>query len=131
MTHGYTAIVTLLAVALYFFFATQVARAHGKFNVPLPAMTGNPDFERIVRVHLNTLEWMPVFLVTLWLCAVYLNDLAAAALGVAWIAGRALYWIGYSQAVEKRLPGFLVQALACILLFVGAVAGVVMHWAGG
>lgn len=127
----YTALVTLFAILFYFFLATRVAAGRGRFNVDLPAMTGNPDFERIVRVHLNTLEWMPVFLVTLWLCAVYLNDLAAAALGVAWIAGRALYWIGYSQAVEKRLPGFLVQALACILLFVGAVAGVVMHWAGG
>jgi hypothetical protein len=54
----YTAIVTLLAVAFYFFLATRVAVAHGKFNVKLPATTGNPDFERIFRVHVNTLEWM-------------------------------------------------------------------------
>jgi glutathione S-transferase len=123
----YTAAVTLLAVALYFFLATRVAVAHVKFGIRLPATTGNPDFERIFRVHVNTLEWMPTFLVPLWLCALYLNDVAAALLGVVWIVGRALYFAGYSRAVEKRLPGFFVQAAACFLLFVGAAVGVVMY----
>jgi len=49
----YTAIVTLLAVAFYFFLATRVAAAHSRFGVSLPATTGNPDFERIFRVHMN------------------------------------------------------------------------------
>src|SRR5579862_4223564 len=105
----YTAIVTLLAITLYFFLATRVAVAHGKFGVTLPATTGNFDFERVFRVHMNTLEWMPTFLVPLWLCAVYMNDIAAALLGLVWIAGRALYFAGYSSAVEKRVPGFFIQ----------------------
>jgi hypothetical protein len=56
----------LLAVALYFFLATRVAAAHGKFNVALPSTAGNSDFERVFRAHVNMLEWMPTFLV--WLC---------------------------------------------------------------
>jgi glutathione S-transferase len=127
----YTALVTLLAIAFYFFLATRVAVAHGKFNVKLPAMAGNPDFERVVRAHVNTLEWMPTFLVPLWLCAIYLSDITAAVLGLVWIVGRVLYWNGYSEAVEKRLPGFFVQSTACFLLFIGALAGVIMHWGGG
>jgi glutathione S-transferase len=127
----YTAVVTLLAIALYFFLATRVAVARGKFGVQHPATTGNPDFERIFRVHMNTLEWMPTFLVPLWLCAVYLSDVGAAALGVVWIVGRVLYFVGYSRAVEKRLPGFFIQSTACLLLFIGAAVGVVMRWAGG
>ena len=127
----YTAIVTLLAVAFYFFLATRVAVAHGKFDVKLPATAGNLDFERIFRVHMNTLEWMPIFLVTLWLCAIYLSDLAAAALGLVWIVGRAIYFTGYSKAVEKRLPGFFIQSMACILLFIGAAAGIVMRFYSG
>lgn len=123
----YTAIVTLLAIAFYFFLATRVAAARGRFDVKHPAMTGNPDFERVVRVHLNTLEWLPIFLVPMWLCAAYLNDVAAAALGLVWIAGRAWYYVGYCQAVEKRVPGFAVQAITCVLLFIGAVAGIVMR----
>ena len=90
----YTAIVTLASVAFYFFLATRVAVAHGKFDVKLPATTGSPEFERIFRAHMNTLEWMPTFLAPLWLCAVYLSDIAAAVLGLIWIAGRALYFTG-------------------------------------
>jgi glutathione S-transferase len=127
----YTAIVTLLAIALYFFLATRVAVARGKFNVALPATSGNPDFERVFRVHMNTLEWMPIFLPSLWLCAIYLNDAAAAALGLVWIGGRVLYFVGYSKAVEKRLPGFFIQSAACILLFIGAIVGIVLHRSGG
>src|SRR5437868_9673615 len=123
----YTALVTLLAALLYFFFATRVARARARFNVKLPAVTGNPDFERIFRVHMNTLEWMPTFLVPLWLCAISLSDVGAAALGLVWIAGRVVYFAGYRQAVEKRLPGFFIQGVACLLLFIGAVVGIVMR----
>ena len=125
----YTAAVTLLAIAFYFFLATQVATAHGRFSVKLPAMTGHPEFDRICRVHHNTLEWLPTFLVPLWLCALSLSDPAAAALGLAWIAGRAWYFVGYRRAVEGRLPGFFVQSTVCILLFVGAGVGVFRQFA--
>ena len=124
----YTAIVTLLAVAFYFFLATRVAAAHGKFDVKLPTMTGNSNFERISRVHINTLEWMPTFLVPLWLCAIYLSDSIAAVLGLVWIAGRVVYFTGYKRAVEKRLPGFFIQSTACFLLFIGAAVGIIMRW---
>jgi glutathione S-transferase len=125
-----TALVTLLAIALYFFLATRVARARIRFGVRHPATTGNPDFERVFRVHMNTLEWLPTFLVPLWLCAIYLSDLGAALLGLVWIAGRVWYFVGYSKAVAKRLPGFFIQATACLLLFIGAAAGVVIRLAG-
>jgi glutathione S-transferase len=124
----YTVAVTLLAVALYFFISTRVATARARFGVKLPATTGNPDFERIFRVHQNTLEWLPTFLVPLWLCALYLNDAAAAVLGLIWIGGRILYYLGYREAARKRLPGFYIQTVACLLLFSGAIAGLVMHW---
>jgi glutathione S-transferase len=126
----YTAIVTLLAIAFYFFLATRVAVARSKFGVKLLATAGNPDFERVFRVHMNTLEWMPTFLVPLWLCAIYLNDAAAAVLGLVWIGGRILYFTGYSEAVDKRLPGFFIQSSACALLFIGALSGIIMHWTG-
>ena len=48
-------------------------------------------------------------------------------LGLVWIAGRTWYFVGYREAVEKRLPGFFVQATACLSLFVGAAAGIAMH----
>jgi glutathione S-transferase len=66
--------------------------------------------------------------VPLWLCAVYLSDSAAAVLGLVWIVGRAMYFTGYRDAVEKRLPGFFVQATACLLLLIGAAIGIVIHF---
>jgi glutathione S-transferase len=47
-----------------------------------------------------------------------------------WIVGRILYFVGYSKAVEKRLPGFFIQSTACFLLFVGATVGILRHLAG-
>ena len=124
----YTAIVTILAVLFYFFLATRVGVARAKFGVKLPAIAGHPDFERVFRVHMNTLEWMPIFLPLLWLCAIYFNDGAAALLGLGWIGGRVLYFTGYSEAVEKRTSGFFIQAMACVLLLLGAIAGIVMRF---
>ncbi len=126
----YTPMVTMLAIALYFFLATRVAAARRRFKVKHPATTGNPDFERIFRVHMNTLEWLPSFLVPLWLCAVYLNDIAAAVLGLVWIGGRIWYYVGYSNAVERRLPGFFLQTITCLLLFIGGAAGIIKYWSG-
>jgi glutathione S-transferase len=123
----YTSMVTLLVVLFYFFVATRVPLARRKFNVQLPAITGHPDFERVFRVHQNTLEWMPIFLPPLWLCALYLSDVGAAVLGVIWIVGRAVYYVGYAREVKGRTPGFFIQAMACLLLILGAIAGMVMH----
>ena len=55
------------------------------------------------------------------------SDRAAAAAGLLWIVGRIVYFFGYSQAVEKRLPGFFVQSFSCLLLIIGAIAGIVMR----
>src|SRR5258705_12805268 len=119
-----TALVTCLATAFYFFISARVARAHIAYGVKLPAMTGHPDFERVFRVQMNTLEWMPIFLPSLWLFAIYISDGLAAALGLVWIAGRILYMTGYSQAAKKRGRGFAIQAGAAVLLWLGALGAI-------
>jgi glutathione S-transferase len=121
----YTALVTCLAIAFYFFTSVQVAKARAKFGVKVPATTGHPDFERVFRVQMNTLEWMPIVLPSLWLFAIYISDPVAAALGLVWISGRILYWNGYSQAAEKRNMGFAVQFMAAAVLWAGALGMIV------
>ena len=117
----FTALVTCLAVAFFFFTTTQVSRARAAFGIKAPATSGHPDFERVFRVQMNTLEWMPIFLPALWLFAIYINDAAAAALGAVWIIGRLMYWNGYKQAANKRSMGFAVQATAGFVLWLGAL----------
>src|SRR5580692_8198226 len=121
----FTALVTCLSILFYFFTSIQVSKARVAFGIKVPATAGNPDFERVFRVQMNTLEWMPIFLPSLWLFAFYINDALAAALGLVWIVGRVLYLTGYSQAAAKRGPGFGIQAVAAILLWLGALGAII------
>jgi glutathione S-transferase len=127
----FTALVTCLAVALYFFTSIRVAKARQAFGIKAPAISGNADFERVFRVQMNTLEWMPIFLPSLWLFAIYISDPIAATIGAVWIAGRILYMTGYSQAAEKRSRGFGIQAMATGVLWVGALGAIVSRLVHG
>jgi glutathione S-transferase len=127
----FTALVTCLAILFYFFTSFRVGKARATFGIKAPAISGNADFERVFRVQMNTLEWMPIFLPSLWLFAIYISDPIAAALGLVWIVGRILYLTGYSQAADKRGPGFGIQALACGILLVGVLGTVVWRLVHG
>jgi len=121
----YTAAVTILALILYIYMGLRVGQARGKYKIDAPAMTGHPDFERHVRIHLNTLEFMVTFLPALWLAALYFGGWIPPALGLVWVIGRIVYMVGYSAAANKRSAGFGIQALATIILIVLAIAGIV------
>jgi glutathione S-transferase len=128
----YTALITLLAVLFYFYTGLRVPRARRKFGFTAPVMmTGNAEFDRIFRVHMNTLEWMPIFLPALWLFAWYIGDVVAAALGVLWIVARAWYMIGYTAAANKRAPGFAIQSAVCAVLVAGAFVGIIRSFVYG
>lgn len=123
--HSYVALVTIAAILVYFWMSLQVGRARAKCGISAPAMTGDPILERTIRVHYNTLEWLPIFLVSLWLFAIYWIDWVAALLGVIWIVGRILYALGYVSDPGKRELGFMVQALATAVLLFGALGRIV------
>ena len=123
--YHFTALVTLLALMFYFYTSIGVAKARARYGIKAPAISGNADFERVFRVQMNTLEWLPIFLPSLWLFAVYVGDKAAAVIGLVWILGRIVYMIGYTQAVAKRGRGFAIQALAAIVLWVGALGAII------
>ena len=119
------AIVTLATLIVYFWMAIQVARTRARVGILAPAMTGDPVLERTIRAHLNTLEWLPIFLPSLWLFALYWNATAAALLGVVWIVGRIVYFVGYVAAPAKRFPGFFIQSLAVSALLLGALGRII------
>ncbi len=120
-SHSLVAIVSLVALLIYVWMGIRVAYARKASGVHAPAMTGDPLLERRLRVQGNTLEWLPVFLVSLWLFAFYWNDRVAALLGVLWIIGRIAYAHGYVADPRKRAPGFMIQTLACAVLLFGAL----------
>ena len=101
----YVAIVTVVALLQFFWFGWQVGVARGKYNIAAPAVSGNEMFERVFRVHMNTLEQLVVFLPALWIFAGYISPLWAAVLGAIFIVGRALYARSYVKDPKGRSPG--------------------------
>ena len=127
----YTTLITLLSLAVYFYAAMLTGRARQTYGVKAPATTGNENFERMFRAQMNTLEWLPLYLPALWLFALSVGDVPAAVLGVVWIFGRLLYIQTYKVAAEKRGPGFGVQVIATLVLWLGALVRVVMALVSG
>ena len=78
-------IVASLALFEYVVILMATGRARGRFGVPAPATTGNPSFERYFRVQQNTIEQLVIFLPSLYLFATFVNENAAAALGIVFI----------------------------------------------
>jgi glutathione S-transferase len=121
----WVALVSLLALILNIVLALNVARSRTQYGVQAPATTGHPAFERALRIHANTAEQLAAFVTALWLCAIYLQPLAAAILGFIWIFGRIVYGVGYAADPSKRVAGFVVSVVALVLLIVGALVGVI------
>ena len=119
-------LVTVSALILYFVVTINVGRARFKHKVSPPQMTGNPDFERVLRVQQNTLEQMILFLPSLWLFSQFISPIWGAALGAVWIIGRILFAWGYYQAAEKRAAGFGISTLATLALLGGSLTGIIM-----
>ena len=119
------ALVSLLALLTYVWMMMRVGKARMKSGVSAPAMTGDEGLERAIRAHLNTLEWLPTFLVSMWIVAIYWNATVAAGAGVVWIVGRILYAVGYAADPKKRGPGFLIQALATAVLLFGSLGRII------
>ncbi|WP_413174081.1 MAPEG family protein [Anabaena azotica] len=123
----WTSLVTVLALILYFVVTINVGRARFKYKIIPPDTTGNPDFERVLRVQQNTLEQLILFLPALWLFSIYINPIWASALGMAWIIGRIAYAWGYYQAAEKRGIGFAISSLSNIGLILGSLIGIILY----
>ncbi len=125
MIPAYTASVTLIALLEYQVITMNVGRARVKFGVKAPAVTGHESFERAYRVQMNTVEQMAFFLPALWLCALLLSDRTAAAVGLVWIIGRALYALAYIREPSSRGPGMMISFIAATALFLGAAFGLI------
>jgi uncharacterized membrane protein YecN with MAPEG domain len=119
------AIVTLLCGLVLFAMALNVASTHSKTGILAPTMTGDPLLERAVRAHMNTLEWLLIFLPAMWLFAIYWSAGWAAGFGVLWLIGRVAYFVGYISEPKRRYPGFFIQAVATFVLLFGALGRIV------
>lgn len=127
---NYVHIIALLAVIQFIVFSMLVGAARGKYGIQAPAMTGNENFERAVRVQMNTLEQLICFLPALLIAAVYWPQGYVAAAGVVYLVGRTLYRQAYVADPAKRGLGFLLTFLPTTLLVLAGLVGAVMRSLG-
>ena len=117
----YVTIVILLALIPYVWFSIQVGRARGRFEVQVPATSGNDGFERYFRAHQNTTERLVVFLLAIFACGYFVNSLFAALMGLVFITGRGLYFRGYTDPEKSRTAGFAIGESANILMILSTL----------
>lgn len=122
------AIVSCLALLQYFVFAYRVGGARQASGIAAPAMTGDVTLERRLRVQLNTLETLAIYLPSLWMFAYYVQPLAAALIGLVYILGRALYARNYERDPSTRTSGFMLTVLSFMVLLLGSLIGAVLAW---
>ncbi|NET44906.1 MAPEG family protein [Okeania sp. SIO2B3] len=119
-------LITVVSLFMYFVVTINVGRARSKYNIIPPQMTGDPNFERVLRVQQNTVEQIILFLPSLWLFSLSISPLWGAGIGTVWVVGRILFAWGYYQAAEKRALGFGISSLAIIALLIGALVGILL-----
>ena len=119
-------LITALTLLVYLILTINVVRARTKYKVPAPQMTGNLDFERVLRVQQNTLEQLILFLPGLWLFSFYISPLWGAGIGAVWLVGRIAYAWGYYQAAKKRIIGFGISFISSVVLILGSLIGIIL-----
>lgn len=122
------AIVTFSVLVQYMVFAYYVSAARVKHGVAAPATTGHPAFDRAFRVHQNTLEQLVVFIPALWMFAIYVHPLIAAAIGLLFPIGREIYRRSYVEDPARRGAGAAIGGASTIILLVGAAIGALVSW---
>jgi len=119
----YPGMLSSVALLVYYFTLFKAGMARVRFNIPAPLHEGPEEYVRYVRVHQNTLEHLVLFLPGLWLFAVAVDPLWAAAIGVLWPIGRLGYAFGYYQAPDKRRLGLLISMPPIYIFVLGSLIG--------
>ena len=118
----YSIIIIMIALLQYSFFGIRTGLARPKYGILPPKVTGNETWERLFRVHQNTLEQLVVFIPAILAFSHYVSPQWAAGLGVLFIIARQIYSYSYIKNPPKRIfpPSFFIN----VILVIGSLVGV-------
>lgn len=121
-------VVTILALMQFLLFGIQVGGARGRTGLKAPATSGNDEFERMFRVHQNTMEQLVVFVPALWIFADVVDPLWGAGIGLIYIIGRFIYRAAYVKDPSTRSLGFTISYLPSAVMLVWSLIAVVISY---
>lgn len=120
-----TTIALVVALFVYFGLSAAVGMARARWNVPAPASSGHPEFDKRYRVQMNTLEQLAMFVPAVIVGAPVLGDAITAALAALWSVGRIVYFRLYIADPAKRGPGFALTLTPSMVLLLAGVWGAI------
>ena len=124
---NYINIVAILAVVQFIYFGILVGKARAKYGVKAPAVSGDENFERAFRVHMNTLEQLVCFLPALFMAGQYWSNLLVALVGAVYLAGRFIYQRSYVTDPASRSTGFMLSFVPTLILLIAGLVGAVFY----
>lgn len=119
-------LVAVLAVLQLIGFGMVVASARTQYKVHAPATSGHPQFDRLYRVQMNTLELLVCLLPALYVAGRYWSPVWVALAGAVYLVGRLVYWRAYAKDPASRTLGFALSISPIITLLIAALVGMVM-----
>jgi len=117
-------LVVVLTVVQLMVFSFLVGRGRIKYDVPAPAMSGHPVWERLNRVHQNSVEQAIIFIPLLMMFAGTWGQRDAVGLGVVYLLARTLYAVGYVRDPKSRGFGAALTFIVQGLLALGAIGAI-------
>lgn len=119
-------LVAVLALLQLIFFGLLVASARTKYGVNAPATSGHPQFDRLFRVQMNTLELIVILLPALYLSARYWSPTLVAVGGAVYLVGRLVYWKAYTKDPSTRSMGFGLSMFPIVAMLGATLVGIVV-----
>lgn len=119
-------LVAVLAVLQFIFFGVLVGSARTQYGVKAPATSGHPQFERMYRVQMNTLELLVALLPAMYLAARYWSPSIVAVGGAVYLVGRLVYWRSYTKDPASRALGFGLSIFPILTMLGAVLVGVVL-----
>lgn len=121
----YTIVIIMIALTQYMLFGLRAGVTRPKYNVHPPKTTGNETWERIYRVHQNTMEQLVVFIPAMLTFTHYVSQIWAVVLGVLFIIFRQYYSYMYvKNPPDRKFPlSFFIN----VVLVLGSLIGVILY----
>ena len=119
-------LVMVLAVVEVMVLGVLVGRGRAKYDVPAPATSGHPTWERLNRAHQNSIEQLVLFVPLFFAYCFNAGLQTGLFLGVVYLIARILYAAGYVRDPSRRRIGAFLTFGVLTWLAVGAVLGLVL-----